>query len=125
MIIGDIYYMKNAISKIKNVLIKLSFYLPHKLPTGMIEFNVWADSIISAYGLPDNDSTKFALATMILHLESTAAYKPKRYFALTTLKSMSNQIAAGVMQDLKAKQAERVKQEEEEAKKASVSEVVS
>lgn len=119
--------LMNALQKVKNILNKVIFLLPSRLPSGMKEFESWASSIIQTYNFPDNDSTRFALATMILHLESvakielnllivkilipTSAFKSKQYFAQTVLKSMSNQVAAGVMQDLKEKQ----KREAEEA----------
>lgn len=107
--------MQNAVQKLKKFLNKIRFFFPSSLPVGMTEFYVWADSIIDAYGLPNNDSSQFALATMILHLDSTSDSKPKRYFGKAALKSMSNQIAAGVMQDLKQKQVEKAKQEQEKA----------
>lgn len=96
--------MKRILSKVKKALAKLVAFIPTSLPIGMTEFGHWADSIVLTYDLPDNDSTRFALATMILHLDSTSASKPKRYFGLAALKSMSNQIAGGVMQELKDKQ---------------------
>lgn len=120
------------LNKLKKWLNKLLFTLPSRLPVGMIEFKDWADSIVSTYNLPDNDSIRFALATMILHLESnskievnllvlkliipTSSWKSKRHFAEMTLKSMSNQISSAVMHDLKDKQK---KLEEESAAKAS------
>lgn len=79
----------------------------------MAEFDEWAQSIITTYDIPNNDSMVFALATTILHLNASSAYKPKFHFYLLLRKSMSNQVAAGVMQDLKQKQAEKMKAEEE------------
>ena len=91
----------------------------------MTEFETWANSIIDAYGMPNNDSVRFALASMIPYVPTDskfeinllivkinipmAAYKSKRFFGQSLLKSASNQIAAGVMQDLKQKQAEQIK----------------
>lgn len=79
---------------------------PSALPLGVTAFETWSKSIIDTYSLPDNDSTRFALATMILHADAGGYHKPKRYFARMVLKSMSNQIAGQVMQDLKKKQAD-------------------
>lgn len=95
---------------------KLFSRFPSKLPIGMTAFDTWSQSIIDTFSLPNNDSTRFALATMILHVPAEGFYKPKAYFARLVLKSMSNQIAGGVMQDLKNKQIERAKAEEEAAK---------
>lgn len=100
--------LNNYLIQAKRALYRLLSFLPSALPVGMTQFQVWADKIIFAYNLPDNDSSRFALATMILHAASTDAYKPKRYFGLCALKSMSNQIAGGVLQDLKQKQQERI-----------------
>lgn len=100
---------------VKKFFRKLSFFFPTRLPNGMTEFETWAKDIIDTYNLPDNPSVRFAFASQILHSGATEAYRPKRYFVLLTLKGMSNQIAHGVMQDLKAKQ-----QAAEEAAKASV-----
>lgn len=89
---------------------------PTALPRGLTEFNLWSQSIIDTFGLPDNDSVRFMLATMVLHLDSTSAYKPKLYFGFAALKSMSNQVAAYVVQEEKRKQQERIEAEKAAAK---------
>lgn len=104
---------------------KLKTFFPSPLPVGMAEFDVWSQSIIDAYVLPDNDSTRFALATMILHAGSSEAYKPKRFFGLCVKKSMANQIAGGVMQDLKKKQEDRIKEEQFQQKAEVTAPVIS
>lgn len=105
--------LKELVNKVKILAVKLSFMFPTKLPQGMTEFDAWANDISNVYGLPSNDSVKFALATMVLHAKSTDAYVPKHYFGMSALKSAANQVAAGVMQDLKQKQAEAIKQAQE------------
>lgn len=97
-------------------------FLPSRLPIGMTEFKVWSADIADQYGLPDHVSTQWALATMIVSLPPdkrgwSQFYKSKRYFGVCALKSMSNQIAAGVMEDLKAQQR-AAQQAELEAQKA-------
>lgn len=89
--------------------------VPSPLPQGVQEFHIWADSIIKAYELPNNDSVLFMLATMILHAKEDMAHAPKEYFGLRARKSAANQVAAGIMQDLKQKQAELIKAEEAKA----------
>lgn len=106
--------MNNAIKQIKKTINKVTGYLPTSLPLGMTEFKSWSDSIIETYDLPDNDSSRWALAVMISHLDPTTAVKPKIYFSLSVKKSMANQIAFAVMEGLKAKQ----KAEQEAAQKA-------
>ncbi len=97
--------MDTIINKVKLYFKRLMAWLPSPLPVGMTAFQEWASSIVELYGLPDNDSSRWALATQLLHVNATSYYKSKRYFGVCSLKSMANQIAAGVMQDLKAKQA--------------------
>lgn len=96
--------MKTLVLKFKRFLRKAKAYLPSPLPSGMTEFDAWSDEVLDLYGAPNNDSTKFALATMILHAGPQDSHKPMHYFGRTMRKSMANQVAAGVMQELKAKQ---------------------
>ena len=96
-------------NQFKKFLVRLTFFFPSPLPIGMTEFEDWADSILAHSVAPNNDSTRFALATMILHLPSLASWKSKEYFLRALHKSAANQIAAGVMQDLKQKQADAAK----------------
>lgn len=86
------------------------------LPRGMKEFDTWSNSIITTYGLPNNDSFRFSLATMILHTDAKDADKPKEYYGRCASKAMANQVAAQVIQDLKAKQ---LAQQQAEATAAS------
>lgn len=121
--------MNLACQKVKKLLRKLLFLLPSSLPIGMNEFNIWADSIIQTYDFPDNDSLRFALATMILHLESnskfelnllifkvvlpTSGYKSKFFFVQALHKGASNQVASGKMQELKQLQEQAMRQASE------------
>jgi hypothetical protein len=113
--------MSKLFHSAKRLLRKLFFYLPSALPRGMSEFEGWAKDIIDTYQLPDNDSVRFALATMILHSGQTEAFKPKRYFALTALKGMSSQVAHGAMQELKEKQARLIAEEQKSKAEATAS----
>lgn len=78
---------------------------PTKLPQGLTEFKSWADDILDLYGLPNNDSTHFALATTIMHLPADKGYMPKEYFGMTLIKGAATQVAYQVMQDCKERQA--------------------
>lgn len=88
----------------KKLLHKLVHFFPSRLPIGLTEFNTWADDIIDTYGAPKNDTSKWALATAIMHLDASNAYKPKRYFGKVMIKGMCNQIVYAFMADVKAKQ---------------------
>ena len=99
--------MKN----LKKLLKLVSLYLPSKLPMGVSDFNNWADSIIEASGLPNNDSMKGALAATIMHLDATSAFKPKIHFVKVLIKGAASQVAHSIFQELKNKQQEEIKQQ--------------
>ena len=111
--------MTNPFKKAKTVFQKVKDFFPTRLPIGMTEFKTWSDTLVSTYNFPDNDSIRFSLASMILHLGSTSAYKANRFFVLSMKKAMANQIAAAVMQELKTRQEEQRKQEAAAATAAS------
>lgn len=90
--------------KLKRFLNVINSYFPSKLPTGMEEQELWAKSIIEMSNVPDNDSTRFALAVMVLHIESSTDSKPKLYFVRSMNKGAANEIANAVAMDLKEKQ---------------------
>lgn len=98
-------YMTTFLSRVKTLFIKLTHFIPTKIPVGISEFESWASSIITTYGFPDNDSVRWALAVKILHAGETEAIKPKRYFFLALHKAMANQVVSQVIQDLKTKQS--------------------
>lgn len=106
----------------KKLIKKFMASFPSPLPFGMAEFEVWAKDIILISNLPDNDSTRFALASAIMHYPSsnkdnTKAFSkvPKAFFGNILRKGGANQVAAGVMQQLKDKQ----RAAEEAAKEAA------
>jgi hypothetical protein len=105
--------MKTIIVKIKKIINRLLAFVPTPLPVGKAEFDIWVESILDMSTVPKNDSTAFALATMVLHLPPTANYKAKEYFLRHLHKSAANQVAAALMQELKAKQEENNRREAE------------
>lgn len=109
--------MNNLLSKAKRLLSFLLAYIPTRLPIGMTEFDSWAGSVIALTNLPDNDSTRFALASTIPHQKAEHFYVAKIKFAILLQKSAANQIAGGIMHELKAKQLAAI---EAAAKQAEV-----
>lgn len=78
---------------------------PTKLPVGMTEFETWSDSIIElAEEFADRDSMKFAIASMVIHLDAVRDSAPKNLFVKKLHKTAANQVASQVFQDIKNKQ---------------------
>lgn len=81
------------------------------LPVGIAEFDVWSDRIISGTLLPaDNDSMKFALSTMLLHLGPQEDHREDAYFIHSLRKSAVNQIAHAKMKELKDAATKRLEE---------------
>jgi hypothetical protein len=96
--------MKKTIEKFIYLLKTVLSYFPTSLPRGAEDFDAWSDSIISMAGSPNNDSVKFTLAVMILHLDPSISKKPKQDFVRLLHKAMSNQVVSQIINDLKEKQ---------------------
>ncbi len=90
------------------VLNRILAYIPTPLPIGVTEFNAWAGSVLALTPLPDNASTRFALASTVPHQPHTKYLIPRIYFARLLMKSAANQVAFDVMEDLKAKQEQQI-----------------
>ena len=95
----------------KRVLLFLKSLLPTRLPVGKAEFDQWQRDILSLSGVPANESTLFAIAVMVLHLDPTVDRKPMHYFVKALNKGAANEVANSIILDLKAKQKERMEQE--------------
>lgn len=96
--------MTNLFTKIKGIINYLLAYLPSSLPVGMTEHEAWAKSVIALTSLPDNDSTRFTLASIVPHQGKGEFLTPKIKFAHLMQKAAANQVAFGIMEELKAKQ---------------------
>lgn len=96
--------MNNVFNKLKQLALRVRAFFPSPVPQGMTEFQEWTQSIIDLYGFPDNDSVRFALATMIMHSGPFSAYVPKRRFAIMIKAGAAKQIAGAVFNEIKQKQ---------------------
>lgn len=103
------------ISRMKKVGRQIRGLFPSRIPTGMKEFDIWARDIADTYQMPTEvfDSLKFTLATTVMHLGPTDAYKSKYWFALMINASAAKQIAGAKFQEVKQEQIRR----QEEARK--------
>jgi hypothetical protein len=75
---------------------------PTKLPTGVTEFNAWAESFSETYDLPtqDRDSIKIVLASTVINLGSITTHKPKAHFLKTIIAASAKQVAGSVFQEI-------------------------
>jgi hypothetical protein len=94
------------LERIKKVFRQIRGLLPSELPNGASAFDAWVDSIVNTYSLPtsDIDSIKFTLATIIMHLGPTVAYRSKFYFVLVLKASAAKQVAHNAFGEIKQKQ---------------------
>lgn len=104
--------------QVKLILKRFLSLFPSALPTGRTEFDKFSNDIIELVeGLADDNSLKFAISTMIMHLGPQRSHVSKNYFVQSLRKTAANQVAHAVLQELKNEQIEKAKKAEEEAKK--------
>lgn len=118
------------LNKIKNILQRIRGALPSPLPQGLDEYNNWIKSFIETYKPAMNErSVRFSVATMMMRLGPTEAYKSKRFFALCLHKGAASEVSNYVMHLVKEEQAAEAKAqaeaEEQAAKEAAQEKAVS
>lgn len=117
-----IIHMNTALLKIKKFARLLAAFAPSALPIGMTAFTDWADDIIDLYDLPNNDSIRFSLASMVMHLGPTSAFKPKFHFFLMVRAGMAKQIASANFQEIKFRQQAAYEAQQKAAQDAALNE---
>lgn len=75
-----------------------------QLPIGRKEFDEFAKILIERAGLPDNDSMRWTVAVMIMHLDPSVSEVETKTFISKLKKAAANEVANAVIQELKAKQ---------------------
>lgn len=110
--------MNKMLSKLLKTTKYVRSFFPVKLPTGLAEFNQFSSNIIEVYNLPNLPSYKHAIASMIMHLGPTTFHKSPRFFAISVKKSMANQTAYEMIQQIKEESLlrENERKREEQAK---------
>lgn len=102
--------------KIQRAFQLIRSYFPSALPQGSEEFDAYASKLLELYSLPQKDTYRHAIASMIMHLGPTTHRIPMRYFAISIFKAMSNEVAYSKIQDLKkALAAEEQKRKTEDS----------
>lgn len=103
--------VNGIIAKVKRTLSQLRGLLPERLPVGVTEFNNFVDSIIDLYSPPcDRRSARFIVATLIMRLGPTEAFKSKIYFVLSMTRGAASQVSVHIMEQIKMEQAEEAAQ---------------
>jgi len=102
---------------------------PRPLPMGRAEFGEWSNRIISGALLSGGsedpqvfqDSQRYALANMLLHLGPTESHKPDAFFIHSLRKFAVNQVADTIRKELH--DAAKARTAAEEAAKKALDEV--
>lgn len=81
----------------------------HRLPIGADEYLTFCEHFFGMYDIPDNASMRYAIATMIMHLQPDRCVASFHFFAVALYKAMANEVAYQFMQDQKTKQKQTVK----------------
>jgi hypothetical protein len=93
LIIQSVFFGNNTRFTRKETIVS-QLNEPRPLPTGVSEFETWADRIISGTLLTaDADSMRFALCNMLLALGPTESHKPDAHFIHGLRKFAVNQVA--------------------------------
>jgi hypothetical protein len=108
-------------NKLKRSMKLLSNHFATKLPVGMKEMDEFCQDIIQTYNIPDFPSYKAAIAHMIMQWPQTKHKAPKRYFYICLKKSMANQVAYELNQQIKEDQKKKALEEAEKAKNETIS----
>lgn len=77
----------------------------YTLPTGLTEFNEFADRLIKKAGqFADRDSMVYAIAMELIHSDPKTPFSDE-YFVTRLRKAAANQVASQVVNDIREKQA--------------------
>lgn len=108
-------------NKFKRLMKQISGFFPTKLPIGMKEMKDFCQDIIQTYDIPNFPSYEAAIAHMIMQWPQTKHKAPKRYFFICLKKSMSNQVAYELNQQIKDEQKKKQLEEAEKLKNETIS----
>ncbi len=103
---------KNSDSTPKEVILD-QLNEPRPLPLGRQEFDEWSKRIISgALITADEESQKFSLCNMLMHLGPTESHKPDAFFIHSLRKFAINQVADTIRKELHEEAKNRTAAEE-------------
>jgi hypothetical protein len=95
---------------------RIRHLFPSPLPKSQEAFDALCNELFETYEIPNKPSYKHAVASMIMHLNTTKASMPLRYFVDSIRKAQANEIAYNVIQTIrdedKKQQQEAINQNE-------------
>lgn len=111
-------------TSLKAILATLASFIPMPIPTTDVGLIAWVGSIIALTGYPDNPSMRVAIYQMVLHLPPGRLYASKRGFIQQLRRSIANQNAFNLADDLKKLEKQKMLDEQQSRAKAITGEVV-
>ena len=81
------------------MFLKLTSFIPRRLPIGLTSFNRWVEDVVILSGLPNNASTRRVAAMFILSLPPTWGYASLRRISNQLIKAAANQVASEVLKE--------------------------
>jgi len=123
--------MKNkAISFVTKLMLKIKCQFKQTLPVMNGEhFDKYCDMIFTAYGLPNNDSFRHAIAVQIMNLGPQIDVIAPKFFKKSVKKAMANEIAFHKIQAYKEEERkikrEFIAKQKEEADLAALQDEIS
>ena len=104
--------------QLRNILKLILSFLPTPIPTGKTAFDAWLNDIVELTGpIADDRAMKWVVSNEVMVVPSGADRVPKRRFVKRLRKFAANQIAASVVQEIKAAQEAEQKQAGDSASK--------
>lgn len=92
------------------------------LPMGRMEFEKWSDRIIKIAQIPGatEESQKFTLANLLLHLGPTESHKEDNFFVHSLRKFAVNQVADAIRVEIRDAVKARLAEEEKSKPEAQI-----
>ncbi len=97
-------FITKSIQKLRTYLKRLGGTFLTRLPETEAEMHFFIGSVLELGGLPDNDSFRHAIATSILHLDSSKNSVKKLDIIRQLRRSITNQVAFSLIADIKARE---------------------
>ena len=89
--------MKQRLQRLIGLLLG---FIPRRAPIGIKEFNQFCDTIFRLYNIPDNESYRVAIATVIMHSEGLGNYRRSMYWYFKSIRlAQGKEVAYQIIAD--------------------------